>query len=80
MTELKLNKTIDTNNFYKEIDSLVKIHNLNYIDAVVYFCEKNEIEVETAASMILNNYRIKSSLQLEGEELHFLPRTAKLPI
>jgi hypothetical protein len=80
MTELKLNKTIDTNNFYKEIDSLVKRHNLKYIDAVVYFCEKNEIEIETAASMISDNYRIKSSLQLEGEELHFLPRTAKLPI
>jgi virulence-associated protein VapD len=80
MTELKLNKTIDTNKFYKEIDSLVKKHNLKYIDAVVYFCEKNEIEIETAASMISNNYRIKSSLQLEGEELHFLPRTAKLPI
>jgi hypothetical protein len=80
MSDLKLTKTIDANKFYKEIDSLVKKHRLSYLDAVVFFCEKNEIEMETAASMISGNYRIKSSLQMEGEELHFLPRSAKLPI
>lgn len=80
MSDLKLAKVIDTNNFYKEIDILVKRHKLKYIDAIVYFCEKNEIEIETAASMISGNYRIKSMLQMEGEELHFLPRSAKLPI
>ena len=80
MSDVKLAKAIDTNKFYKEIDALVEKHNLNYIDAVVYFCEKNEIELETAASMISSNYRIKSSIQMEGEELHFLPRSAKLPI
>ena len=79
MSDLKLTKTIDANKFYKEIDSLVKKHRLSYLDAVVFFCEKNEIEMETAASMISGNYRIKSSLQMEGEELHFLPRSAKLP-
>jgi hypothetical protein len=80
MSDLKLTKTIDANKFYKEIDSLVKKHKLTYLDAVVFFCEKNEIEMETAASIISGNYRIKSSLQMEGEELHFLPRSAKLPI
>jgi hypothetical protein len=80
MSDLKLTKTIDANKFYKEIETLVKKHKLTYLDAVVFFCEKNEIEMETAASMISGNYRIKSSLQMEGEELHFLPRSAKLPI
>jgi hypothetical protein len=80
MSDLKLTKTIDANKFYKEIETLVKKHKLSYLDAVVFFCEKNEIEMETAASMISGNYRIKSSLQMEGEELHFLPRSAKLPI
>jgi len=80
MSDLKLSKTIDTNKFYKEIENLVKKHKLTYLDAVVFFCEKNEIEMETAAAMISGNYRIKSSLQMEGEELHFLPRSAKLPI
>ena len=80
MSELKLAKTIDTNKFYKEVDALVKKHKLSYIDAIVFFCEKNEIEIETAAAMISGNYRMKSSIQIEGEELHYLPRSAKLPI
>jgi hypothetical protein len=80
MSEIKLAKAINANKFYKEINILVKRHNMKYIDAVVFFCEKNEIEIETAAAMITGNYRMKSSLQMEGEELHFLPRSAKLPI
>jgi hypothetical protein len=80
MSELKLAKAINADKFYKEIDSLVKKHKLKYIDAVVFFCEKNEIEIETAAAMIAGNYRMKSSLQMEGEELHYLPKSAKLPI
>lgn len=77
---LQLTKVISSDKFYKEIETLVKNHKLNYIDAVVHYCEKNEIEIEAAASMIKSNMRIKSQVQSEGEELRFLPRTAKLPI
>ena len=73
-------KVISSEKFYKEIDALVRHHNLNYMDAVIYFCEKNELEIEAAASMIKSNLRIKSQIQSEGEVLNFLPRTAKLPI
>lgn len=77
---LQLTKVISSDKFYKEIETLVKKHNLNYIDAVLHYCEKNEIEIEAAASMIKSNMRIKSQVQSEGEELRFLPKTAKLPI
>jgi hypothetical protein len=77
---LQLTKVISSDRFYKEIEKLVKNHKLNYIDAVVHYCEKNEIEIEAAASMIKSNMRIKSQVQTEGEDLRFLPRTAKLPI
>ena len=80
MDELKFAKALSTERFYKEVEVLVKTHNLNYMDAVVFFCEKNDIEVETAASMIRSNQRIKSHIQTEGEALNFLPKTAKLPI
>jgi hypothetical protein len=78
--ELKFAKALSTERFYKEVEVLVNTHNLNYMDAVVFFCEKNDIEVETAASMIRSNQRIKSHIQTEGEALNFLPKTAKLPI
>lgn len=77
---LKFSKIIDTDHFYKEIDRLVNINLLTYMDAIVYFCEKNDVEIETAASLVKGNFRIKSQLQQEGEILNFLPKTARLPI
>lgn len=77
---LKFTKIMSSDLFYKEIDKLVNKSNLTYMDAIVYFCEKNDVEIETAASMIKGNFRIKSQIQQEGEQLNFLPKTAKLPI
>lgn len=80
MEDLKLAKAIDTKSFYNAIDNLVIKHNMKYIDAIVFFCENNDVEIETAASMIASNYRIKSLLKMEGEELHYITKTAKLPV
>jgi hypothetical protein len=77
---LQFTKVISPDVFYKEIDRLVKKHKLDYVDAIVHFCNANEIEIEAAASMIRSNLRIKSAIQTEGEALHYLPKTAKLPI
>jgi len=80
MSDLKLAKLIDSDKFYKEIDSLVKEYDFSYLDAIVFFCEKNEMEIETAASLIKGNLRIKSHLQSDGEALNFLAKSARLPI
>ena len=73
-------KKLVPQSFYAEIESLVVEHRLEYIDAVVHYCEKNGIEVETAASIIKSNAKFKAVLQNEGEALNLLPKTAKLPI
>lgn len=77
---LKFSKIINTASFYEEIDGLVHKHNLTYMDAIIYFCEKNEVEIETAATMVKGNFRIRSHIQSEGEVLNYLPRSAKLPL
>ena len=66
--------------FSKEIEDLVKIKKMEYIDAVVYFCEKNGVDIETAASLIKSNSKLKASIQLEAESLNYLPKTKQLPI
>jgi hypothetical protein len=71
---------MSSDKFYKELERLVNVNNMSYMDAIVYFCEKNDVEIEAAALMIRSNMRIKASLQVEGEQLNFLPKTAKLPI
>ena len=79
-TDLKFSKITEPAAFYQQIESIVQDFNIGYIDAVVHYCEKNEIEIETAASLIKGNFRFKSQIQNEGETLNCLPKTSKLPI
>lgn len=66
--------------FAQEIETLVKDKNIDYIDAILYYCEKNNMEIETAAALIKSSSKIKAKIQLEAEEINVLPKTAKLPI
>lgn len=67
-------------NFFHTIEEIVYMKDVSYMDAVLLYCEENNVEIEVAASLINNN--IKYQIQLEAEELHFLPKsnTTKLPI
>jgi len=66
--------------FVEEIEKLCKDKNIEYIDAVIYWCQKNNLEVETAAYWIKKDPLMKSKIQLEAENLNVLKRGARLPI
>lgn len=66
--------------FMIEIDKVVQDKKISYIDAVIFYCEQNNIEIETAASLIKSSAKMKAKIQDDAEELNFLPRTRKLPI
>lgn len=76
MVELKIKTPIE---FSKEIEDLVWEKDIEYIDAVLLYCEKNNIELETAASLIKLNQNLKSRVREEAEELNFLAKTTRLP-
>jgi hypothetical protein len=80
MKNIKINSIKTVQEFIKEIDKLVVEHKLDYIDAVVLYCEKNGVEIETAASLIKSSSKIKAKIQYDAEEKNYLPRTAKLPL
>jgi hypothetical protein len=71
---------ISTDDFVRDIENIVSNGNVDYMDAVITYCEKNNLEIETAASMIKSNSKMKSKLQAQAELLNFLPKTARLPI
>jgi hypothetical protein len=71
---------LKNNNFVDEIEDLCKKKNLEYIDAIVLWCEKNKLEVETAAYWIRKDPTLKAKLQAEAENLNILKRGARLPI
>jgi len=66
--------------FVEEIEILCRDKNIEYIDAIVFWCEKNNLEIETAAYWIKKDPAMKSKVQAEAENLNILKRGARLPI
>jgi|TARA_B100001094_G_C17788560_1_gene603226 hypothetical protein len=67
--------------FAQEIEKLVQENGeLNYIDAIVVFCEQNSIELESVPKLL--SKPLKEKLKFNATELNFLKRSsrAKLPI
>lgn len=63
------------------IETIVKEKNVEYIDAVMYYCERNNLEIETIADIIKQNAALKSKIQAEAESLKMVKRTgARLPV
>jgi hypothetical protein len=60
------------------IEEIVKEKKLSYIDAITWWCEKNEFEIEVAAKLC--NTVIKEKLRYEAQELNYLEKPSRLPI
>ena len=71
---------LKNSSFVEEIEKLCRDKNIEYIDAVVFWCEKNKLEIETAAYWIKKDPVMRSKIQLEAENLNVLKRGASLPI
>jgi len=77
---LKINSIKSPTQFMQEIDKLVAEKKIEYIDAVLLYCTQNEIEIETAASLIKGSAKMKAKIQFEAENLNYLPKSGKLPL
>ena len=67
--------------FAEEIESLVLNNvDMNYIDAIVFFCEQNNIDVESVPKLI--SKPLKEKIKYDAQQLNFMKKTsrAKLPI
>jgi hypothetical protein len=67
--------------FAQDIESLVKECKMNYIDAIVTYCEQNSIELDTISKLV--SKPLKEKLKNDAIELNFLKKTtraAKLPL
>ena len=66
--------------FAVEIEKLVKNEKLNYIDAIVLYCEENNIEIDSITKLI--SKPLKEKLKCDAQQLNFMKKTtrAKLPL
>ena len=70
----------DIQKFSMEIEEMVYMKDIPYIDAIVLYCEQTGFELETAAKLVSGV--LKSKIKLEAEELHYLKKsnTSQLPL
>lgn len=68
------------NNFSSEIYTMIKEKDMDYIDAVLYWCELNRVDIEFAAGLVKCNPNILHEIEIDAESLNFLKKTARLPL
>lgn len=70
------NKFFCPSKFAQEIEALVQMSSdMNYIDAIVHFCELNNIDLESVPKLIPKP--LKEKIRYEATELNFLKKTSR---
>ena len=65
------------NTFVEEVERIKRSKDVDYIDAVITWCEKNNLEVETAAYWIKKDSVLKAKIQIEAENLNIIKKTSE---
>lgn len=68
----------EKNRFSMMIMERAITYKTDHMDAIASYCEKNNLEIEVAATLI--NECLKSIIEGEAMELRFLPRGSRLPL
>jgi len=73
-------KFLTPSKFALEIEKIVAEENINYIDAIVHYCEVNELEVDSITKLV--SKPLKERLKWDAIRLNFMKKTsrAKLPL
>ena len=81
LNELIENKFYCAKRFTEAIETIAHENNgMSYVDAIIHFCEQNNLDVESVPKLITKP--LKEKLKCEAMELNLLKRTShtKLPI
>jgi hypothetical protein len=73
-------KFVSKEKFTEAIENFVQETQMTYIDAIVEYCDRNNIEVESVGKLI--SKPLKEKIRYEATELNYLKKTslAKLPL
>lgn len=78
MNDFKLELENTSAKFIQEIENFAQEKNCDLMEAVIEYCKLNNIEVETAASIIKSFPKIKARLRNEGESLNLLKKIKRI--
>jgi len=71
---------MNSKEFSLKIEGIVKEKRISYMDAVILYCEENDIDTGTVSPLISKS--LKEKIQLEATNLRMLkfPKCGQLPI
>ena len=70
------NKFMTATKFAGEIEKLVSDNaDMNYIDAIIHFCEQNSIEVDSINKLV--SKPLKEKLKCDAQRLNFIKKTSR---
>ena len=64
--------------FSLEIENIVKEKRISHMDAVIDYCQKNNVEPDTVGRLITKG--LKEKIEANARELNYLEKQAQLPI
>jgi hypothetical protein len=73
--EILNQKFLSKDKFAEDIESLVLETKMSYIDAIVQYCEDNNIEVDTVNKLV--SKPLKEKIRWEATELNYLKKTSR---
>jgi hypothetical protein len=77
-TDVELRNILTSTQLSEEIENLVEDLDIPYMDALLLFAERRDIEVETIATLVKQSSNLESKLRDEAEALNLVEKTARL--
>ena len=75
MLEKLEDKFMTTAKFSQDVERIAYENKMNYIDAIVHYCETNEIEIESVSKLI--SKPLKEKLKFDAQKLNFIKKTSR---
>jgi hypothetical protein len=70
---------MNSKEFSLEIEKIVQERKgISYMDAILRYCEENELDPGTVAPMITKT--LKDKITIEAQNLNYIPKTGQLPL
>lgn len=64
-----------TAKFSQDVEKIAYENSMNYIDAIVHYCETNEIEIESVSKLI--SKPLKEKLKYDAQKLNYIKKTSR---
>jgi hypothetical protein len=68
-------KFMTTARFSQEIEKLALNNSMNYIDAIIHYCEINDIEIESVSKLV--SKPLKEKLKYDAQKLNYMKKTSR---